>query len=423
MAKVTFDLWEKIFKAKGFDLSQDLHFITPLEIKSLTGYEPRLMAKMDSTSEVPPVFKENGYFLLSVGSKGYAIVRGNGFHRLEKVDTAAEQFKSRIKFNLTTAGRNSSEMQYLDYCSNAGLIEHVAGDGTLYPSIRGREGSGRFSFKVERSKIEVDAAQIEVDLGLEGQSKVVLIEAKSKTPEDFVIRQLYYPYRRFTELAADKEIVPIFFTYDNKRAAYNYWIYKFEDQNDYNSIKLVSQSSYTILTDDELEINEIQPLGDVRYKGLIPQANDLDKVLELVFRVDSGMTDAASIASHFSFDTRQSSYYREAAEALGLVYKEGSRYHLTETGEHLMSLGAEDRNIMFAKILSNFNLVKDSMDLLKNKGSLNRADIERLVAAKSNLTGSTVGRRASSLMSWFKWLSAKTGTFVFYKDSGEFRLS
>ena len=54
-------------------------------------------------------------------------------------------------------------------------------------------------------------------------------------PEDFIIRQLYYPYRHW-KTKITKEIIPIFFTYDN--GIYNIFIYKFDDLNNYNSIKL-----------------------------------------------------------------------------------------------------------------------------------------------------------------------------------------
>jgi hypothetical protein len=34
---------------------------------------------MDSTADLPPIFKKHGYFLLPVINGRYAIVRGNGF--------------------------------------------------------------------------------------------------------------------------------------------------------------------------------------------------------------------------------------------------------------------------------------------------------------------------------------------------------
>ncbi len=412
MASATFELWEKIFKAKAFDVTQDLHFITSKEIKAIIGKGPRLLAKMDSTSDVPPIFKQHGYFLLSVSRRKYAIVRGNGFHRLEAIEAEPEEFTSRIAFNLTTADRGTGESQYIDYCANAGLIEHIMGDGLLYPCIRGREGSGLFSFTVGAVPIEVTAAQVEIDLGLEGKNKIVVFEAKSKVPEDFIIRQLYYPYRRFRGVSPDKTIVPIFFAYNDINNTYNFWVYKFLDDTDYNSIQLVSKKSYKIVTANEVAIEDLEPADDVMYKNLIPQANSLEKVMDLLFRINQGMTNAAAIAEHFGFDARQSSYYREAAEALGLVDVENGQYRLTKTGQHLLSLGAEERNITFSKIVSEFSLVRAALDVLKANGTLSQPDLEGLIRERSKLADSTVERRAHSLAAWLKWIAAATGTFT-----------
>src|SRR5580700_7393102 len=104
-----FQAWDKIFAAKNFDLALDLHIVTADEIKAITGMEPRIMSKMDSSKDVPHVFRRNGYFLLPVKNGKYAIVRGEGFHRLEEM-TEAGDYVSRIKFPLATAGRSLGEM-------------------------------------------------------------------------------------------------------------------------------------------------------------------------------------------------------------------------------------------------------------------------------------------------------------------------
>lgn len=416
----TFELWEQIFSTKQFDTSLDLHHITATEIKAITGAEARIMAKMDSTSDLPPIFKKYGYFLLPIKNGHYAIVRGNGFHQLEPV-TDAETHVSRIKFHLTTAGRGSSEMQYLDYSFNSGALEKIIGKNPLYQSIRGREYSKQFSFKVDKTNLDVSSVQLEVDSGLEGEDCIVLIEAKIDNPEDFIIRQLFYPYNQFKIIAPAKEIIPVFFTYEPATKTYNFWIYEIPDITDYNSIRLLERKSIQIVSENEVLLEDIKPKGIVAYKDLIPQANDLDKVIELVFKVHEGKNNYRDIASHFEFDERQSSYYREAAEALGLVASSGGKYHITDTGTELVQLPADKRNIFFSELLSDFNLVKNSLDILKSKGELKQADIEQLIASNSNLTGSTIPRRAGSLISWLKWMADTTGSFS--RDDGSFKLN
>jgi len=415
MASRFHSAWENLFKLKQFDTSQNLHYISAKEIKLLTGEEPRLMAKTDSSKDLPPIFKQLGYFLLPVSGSMYAIVRGDGFHSLEQLPSTTS-FTSRVKFDLATMHRNTSEMQYLDYSHIAGVVEDVVGRGTLYSSIRGREGSGSFSFNVNGSELAVKSAQIEVDLGLEGQDCIVLLEAKSKTPEDFIIRQLYYPYRRFKNLAPTKKVIPIFFTFDSASQSYNYWIYEFNNLGDYNSLNLLSTHSYTISTVDEIAPEDIYPIDSI-YKDVVPQANSLDKVLELIFKVKEGMNNANDVAEYFGFDKRQSSYYREAAGALGFVSLKGNEYSLTDSGAHLTSLDTQERSLYFSRVISNFSLVRIALDTLRSQGTLSKADLERIVSKKSTtLSGSTIGRRAASLYAWLKWIATNTGAFTLQND-------
>jgi hypothetical protein len=407
----SFTHWDKIFDTKKFDTSVDLHFISADEIKAITSAEPRILAKMDSSNDVPPIFKKYGYFLLPVKNGQYAIVRGNGFHELEKREASTE-YTSRIRFALTTAGRGMSEMQYLDYGFNSGALEHIlASDQPLYQSIRGREYTKPFSFNVGTSHLDTGSVQIEVDAGFEGEDKIVLMEAKVKTPEDFIIRQLFYPYNHFRAIAPQKEIIPVFFTYEPKEKSYNYWIYEFVDAGNYNSIQLKERRSLTILAQDEVQLIDVRPQGVVKYKNLVPQANDLDKVIELAFKVSEGMTNYREVATYFGFDERQSSYYREAAEALGLVVSDGGTYELTDVGKQLISLPAEKRNIFMAQLLSDFDLIKYGLERIRSGKPLTREDIIKLIESNSSLTGTTVTRRASSLASWYKWISKATGLF------------
>ncbi len=419
--KQIYPLWEKIFIAKALDVTQDLHFITADEIKEIAHHEPRNMAKVDSLADLPPIFKKYGYFLLPVTKGKYAIVRGNGFHVLEKI-VKAQKHISRIPFPLLTAARGLGEMQYVDYSVNSGGLEDVVGEKSLYPSIRGRERSGSFSFMVSNVKIDVSSVQMEVDLGLEGPDSIYLIEAKINTPKDFLIRQLYYPYRNFRNLASSKKVVPIFFTYDTKNRIYNFWIYEFVEEGNYNSIKLVKRKSLEIVTQKEVELSKLKPAGTVRQKNLIPQANDLNKIITLVHKIKEGIDNYKDVSDYFQFDPRQSSYYREAAEALDLVQSVKGKYYLTDTGEKLVALAVEERNIFLTQLLLNFKLIKISFDLLHEKRFLDKKTIEQLIRENSNLSGTTPGRRADSLYSWFKWVAEATNTFYEDKENKTFKL-
>lgn len=409
--KKTFDLWSKIFQVKQFNAKEDLYFITADEIKEISRCEPRIMAKMDSTNDLPPVFKKYGYFLLPVTNGKYAIVRGNGFHSLEKKTKLSEDFISRIKFPLTTAGRGSSEMQYLDYSFNSGAIEDILEIGPLYQSIRGREYTKAFSFAVNNIEINTSSVQIEVDSGLEGEDAIVLFEAKVGDPEDFIIRQLFYPYNHFRIVSSEKKIIPVFFTYDRVNQIYNYWIYEFSNPRDYNSIRFKKNISFKIIRRKEFELSDIKSKDIVSNKTLIPQANDLNKVIELAFKVHEGINNYKSIAEYFGFNERQSSYYREAAEALKIVYSKNNVYYLTDLGEKLVNLPVEKRNLFMVEILSDFDLIKFGLERINAGRPVDKSDLEKMIAKKSNLSANTVERRVASLIAWYKWISNSTGIY------------
>jgi hypothetical protein len=406
--------WDKIFENKKFDVSRDLHYITAAEIKSISGEEARIVAKADYTSQLPKILKDNGYFLLPVENGTYAIVRGNGFHELE-AKVIPISFTSNVKFNLTTAARGMSEMQYLDYSYYSGALEKVLGLPTLYQTIRGRERSKKFDFKVGKIPLSVSSVQLEVDSGLEGKDSIVLIEAKVNTPKDFIIRQLFYPYNHFKIISPAKKIIPIFFTYEPATKTYNFWIYEFTDQKNYNSIRLKEIRSLVINTKDEFKLEDIKPTGVVKYKKLIPQANDVDKIVELIFKIKEGINNHRDVAEYFKFAQRQSAYYREAAEALGLVNKKDGEYFLTEIAEELIQLPVEQRNFFISNLLAGFPLVKQSLAILKRKGKLDNQELETLVIKNTpkEISDSTVYRRLQSLRAWLKWISKVTGTFKY----------
>lgn len=409
MARKTDTAWEKIFEVKKFDTSKNIHFITAKEIGEIAG-EARIIAKFDHSKHLPPILKNNGYFILPVKNGKYAIVRGNGFHELEEQIEVTE-VKSKLTFQIQTAGRGSSEMQYLDYAYYSGAIEELLKSGALYQSIRGREFSKQFSFRVENITLDVSSVQIEVDSGLEGEKDLILMEAKIGKPEDFIIRQLFYPYKNYLTHNLNKKITPIFFTFEPDTSLYNFWVYSFTDNDDYNSIQLENQFRIRIKPISEIGLKEISD-ENIKEKVIIPpQADDFGKVIELIFKVQEGVNHYQTVAEHFGFTERQSSYYRQAAEALGLVGSKNGKYYLTDIGKHFTKLSTVDRSIFISNHLRKFTLIKKALEILNQNGQLTREDLEKIVAENSSLSGSTIPRRAQTLYSWLSWVGEHTNAF------------
>jgi hypothetical protein len=143
---------------------------------------------------------------------------------------------------------------------------------------------------------------------------------------------------------------------------------------------------------------------------IIPQANDVNKIIELPFRVVDGLNKSADMAEYFGFTKRQSSYYREAAESLNLVkLDEKNIYKLTDTGKRFVNLPIAKRNHLLCRQMMELPIIKEILTNLYDKKSLTYSEIAAIIEENTNLTGQTPARRASGLKNWFYWLYSATG--------------
>ncbi|MCK9186766.1 MAG: hypothetical protein WC806_01335 [Candidatus Gracilibacteria bacterium] len=246
--------WEKIFKDNDIlknDFSKTPFYLSAAMIKKsvqdftkTTEKEVRCLCKMDTRESVPEIMKKNGLILLPVKNKYYVIVKGEGYVDIPEIKGEAELYHTKLDFNLDTAKIGNSEMQHLDFAYASSLIRTFMEDPSLVLTIRGRKYTPEFSYKVGNNLIETKGVQTEVDAGYEGKDKVVLIEAKNSSTKNTIIRQLYYPYRQWTE-HTKKEVFLLFF--EKRIDEYLIWQYKFTDKNNYDSIKLVKSKRYKIV--------------------------------------------------------------------------------------------------------------------------------------------------------------------------------
>ena len=412
--------WERLIER--VDTRRDLVVLTKAEIESVTGNELRLMAKMDSTEDVPAALRRHGYFLLPVKNGEYVLVRGNGFHALETFPKPPTIFRPQLDFELMTLGVGDSEMQHLDYCFNVGLFEHFAGVTGLRQTIRGKKRMPAFDFSVGKvGPIKVEkGVQVEVDSGCEGRDEIILIEAKNGQPPDFIIRQLFYPYRKWRWEIPQKKIRPWFFCSREVagRRIYEFWEYSFEDDLHYQSLKLRRNESFLIqphrarLTVDELLKKHTAKKSEAKLWD-VPQADSFWRVAEMPLLIEQGINTAAKVAAHYEFVTRQSSYYREAAEFLGLVSQNRRThpYELTDLGREYVKLPADERRALLAGLLSQFPPVRAALELSAKAGELGvgKNEIANLIERHSTIGKTTPGRRTSTVLKWLRWMQEATG--------------
>ncbi len=246
--------WEKIFKDNKIlehDFSKAPFYLSAKAIKkSVQNFkntaekEVRILCKMDTRESVPEIMRKSKLFLLPVKNGEYALVKGEGYVDIPEIETRAELYSTKLDFDLDTSKIGNSEMQHLDFAYASSLVRTFMSDSSLVLTIRGRKYTPEFSFKIGKQIIQTKGVQTEVDAGYEGKDKVVLIEAKNSQTKNTIIRQLYYPFRQWSE-HTKKDVYLLFF--EKRGDEYLIWQYEFTDKNDYNSIKLIKSKKYKIV--------------------------------------------------------------------------------------------------------------------------------------------------------------------------------
>jgi hypothetical protein len=255
MGKPSKDLpWLEIFNkydihSHNFELGP--FFIDAQQIKSACAHftktaekEVRILCYQAQRNDKPEIFVKNNLFLLPVKNGKYAIIRGEGYIDIPQIETAPVRFNPALDFELESSNIGNSEMQHLDYAYACGMIEDFVNVGKLYLTIRGRKYTPGFDFSVGKNLIHQESVQTEVDAGYEGMNHIILIEGKNIKMVDVIIRQLYYPFRKWSS-DTNKMVLPLFF--EKRGEEYMFWMYEFTDVSDYNSIKLVRSRKYVVV--------------------------------------------------------------------------------------------------------------------------------------------------------------------------------
>ena len=247
--------WEKIFK--DYDILNHNFDTSPFALsasqikKSVQNFtqtnekEVRILCMQTKREDVPTIMRENNLFLLPVKNGEYVIVKGEGYVDIPEITSDVVLHKKKIIWDVKTSEVGDSEMQHIDYAYIMSITRTFLEDDSLVQTIRGRKYTPQFDFFVGSQKIEVQSVQTEVDAGYEGEKQVVLIEAKNTDTKNTIIRQLYYPFRQWSEKVPEKKVRNVFF--EKRGDEYMLWEYAFTDKMNYNSITLVKNTRYTLV--------------------------------------------------------------------------------------------------------------------------------------------------------------------------------
>lgn len=398
--------WTDIIQGLKIDVTTSISYVTANQIKQITSKEPRIMAKMDRVECQPEIFRQNGLFLLPVSRSRYVIVKGIGHHTPERFEIKPQIYRTSKAFPSSAIGIEG-ESVFLDYANSCGLLEELCKVKNLTPSVRGRTTTPEFQFYVSDNNVTVNGAQIEIDASYESKDELLIFEAKIGLPSSFSIKQLYYPYRTFIE---KKKVRNFFFCFIPNGRYYIFWEYRFDEYDDFISIRLLRYKVYHIVVSKTVPVREYQNIIPTPRLIDIPQADDINKIMLFPFMVSEGFDTARKMVEAFAFDIRQSSYYRQAAELLGLVTKEKGRYKITPKGESLTELSSKDKPNYMCRLLLEFPVLNEIyLGVTAENKKYAREDITNLLRLKSHITGDTLRRRTQTVIAWFRWIKNNIG--------------
>jgi hypothetical protein len=311
-----------------------------------------------------------------------------------------------------------SESSALHCAHVTGMMERILGESS-YQTISGRMSSKEFSFHIQTKQgmdrfIEIKNSQIEIDGGYESEHQFMIVEAKNETVDDFLVRQLYYPYRLWKE-KTNKKVTPVFFTYSND--IFSFFIYEFTDPNRYNSLKLVEQKDFIIahegiVQDDIIRVfrsAQIVPEPEIPF----PQADSFMRVVDLLGLLVENDLSKEKITLNYAFDERQTSYYTRAGMYLGLIetYKDENKqvmFRLTRVGRESMGLKTKEKFLRLTQAILSHEPFKQVLAEYFEKGSLPEKARVVEIMKNSQLYNvhkeSTYFRRASTVMGWINWI-------------------
>ena len=277
--------WQKLFKK--YDIlncvkRNEIFKISSDQIKEFR--EPRLMAKFDHKNNLPKIFSDNKLSILPITRGEYVIGNFDCYHEFETANEKIFKFSLPNYIQSLDCENIFSETIALNVAFTSGIIADFIEDENIISTVAGRMTSGTFDFKIDNHKnnssynLQVQNSQIEIDAAYEGVKYLAIFEAKRELSEDFLIRQLYYPYRTWSEKIT-KSVKTIFFVYSN--GIYRLYEYKFENPQNYNSLRLVKQKNYSV-EDTTINLEEIQNiLRKIEIKPdpqiPFPQANSFER--------------------------------------------------------------------------------------------------------------------------------------------------
>lgn len=414
------EAWECLFEKLNIQkkIEESGSFI--ISSKQINDYrEARLMTKFDHYSNQPKIFKDNNLSILPI-TRGDYIISGFDAYKQIKYNNLIPTFKD-FPPDIETIDYNNlySEASIINCAFITSMISDIIGENCM-PTISGRMASTAFEFNIHNKiinntmRVKVKNSQIEIDGGFESKNYFCIIEAKNYMTDDFIIRQLYYPYRLWKN-KINKKIIPIFLAFSNN--IFSFFIYEFPRVDDYNSIKLVEQKNYTLIN-QKINLNELKnlinstpqmPESNIPF----PQADTFERVIDLMFLLSNTKLSLEEISLNYSFDIRQAAYYCSALRYLGIAIKKSENgvtvYSLSEVGKEIVAADIKTRNSYLIKKIIEHTIFKNLLNYYLSNKKIPSKDYIIDEMKKNEIynvskNSSTLLRRAQTVQAWVNWV-------------------
>ncbi len=413
--------WEELFEKYKLFPQVDKHGYVEIGTRTIKSVrEPRLMAKYDHQKNLPSIFKKNNLTILPISRSKYIIGKFKAYNEVEYNKFSKISYVNFPFIIESIDYKNLYSENVVLHCAHiTGMISEILQEEAVL-TVSGRMSSGHFDFLINTydnkfKQIAVTNSQLEIDAAFETENYFSIIEAKIGAVDDFIIRQLYFPYRLWNG-KLKKKVIPILLTFSND--IFSFFTYNFEEPIKYNSISLISQNNFiigyeSITLDDIYGIyNRIKIVSEETIP--FPQADNFSRVIDLLGLLLETDLSKEYITQNYDFDVRQTDYYTNAGIYLHLIYKrhnyetEEIIYSLTESGRRIMSFSYKNKYLSLVKLILQHKVFYRVLSLyFEKREPPKKEDIVKIMKNSFlyNMNAeSTYNRRSQTISAWISWI-------------------
>ncbi|QEA35005.1 type II restriction enzyme [Weissella soli] len=390
--------------------------------KELRGPDFRNLSKFDKREDLPDIFIEQQINIVPLSTSKYII--GNMEEYAEfKGGQPDSLHQYKVPELLTLQGKvtNWNENSWISAAIAVGGFQNAFDETELVRTLNGWMGGGRWQFNIASvtkdyvNSIILDNPQIEIDAILESGKAIYVIEAKRVKESNFLVRQLYFPYRKLlSDLKIwNKPIYPVFFEIDSAAQYARIRVFEFVDASSYNSINEVKRFEFQLIDNEVTDATKDGLLAFAQHietrqtpAELFPQANDMSKIITLLVELGKTPMKNSDIAVMFGFDPRQSDYYGNFLLYFNLVQKniEGE-FELSLVGRQVASLSGVSRNLAIVHEIFHTRLFNRVGQAYLKGHKMNGIEIVAMMRDEHLQLGeSTMKRRASTVVAMMEWM-------------------